>query len=142
MYGRDATLPIEFVIPTLQAQLPEKDQQDDLLKRVQRLTGKTDEDRLVVQDRIYKEQQKQKELHDSSLREIKFKIGELVLLYKSHLREKQKLEERWKGPYRIHEVLGNGAYKIRTLDEKILKTPVNSERLKRYHQRHLNDQQQ
>jgi len=55
MYGRDATLPIEFVIPTLQAQLPEKDQQDDLLKRVQRLTGKTDEDRLVVQDRIYKE---------------------------------------------------------------------------------------
>ena len=114
---------------------PESDQQEDLLKRMQRLTGKIDEDRLAVQDHIYKEQQKQKELHDNSLREIKFKIGELVLLYKSHLRGKRKLEERWKGPYRIHEVLGNGAYKLRTLDDKILKSPVNSERLKLYHQR-------
>jgi hypothetical protein len=142
MYGRDVTLLIEFVIPTLQAQLPEIDQQEDLLKRIQRLTGKVNEDRLAVQDRIHIEQQRQKELHDSSLKEVKFKIGEFVLLYKSYLRGKQKLEERWKGPYRIHEILGNGAYKIRTLDERILKTPVNSERLKRYHQRHLDDQQQ
>ena len=37
----------------------------------------------------------------------------------------------------IHDILGNGAYKLRTLDRKVLKIPVNSERLKIYHQRPL-----
>jgi hypothetical protein len=43
--------------------------------------------------------------------------------------------ECWKGPYYVHEVLGNGVYKLRTLEGEILKVPVNSERLKLYHPR-------
>ncbi|GES95426.1 protein NYNRIN-like [Rhizophagus clarus] len=64
-----------------------------------------------------------------------YKIGDLVLLYKSHLRERKKLEERWTGPYYIHEVKENGVYKLRTMEGKILKVPVNSERLKQYYSR-------
>ncbi|CAG8836340.1 30505_t:CDS:2, partial [Gigaspora margarita] len=26
------------------------------------------------------------------------------------------LEEKWSGPYKIHEVLGNGTYKLQTMD--------------------------
>lgn len=135
MYGRNVTLPIEFLVPTKVGIDHENDLQEDLLKRIQMISGKITEDRLKTQDIIYQEQQKQKQRHDKNLKEIQFKIGDLVLLYKSQLREKKKLEERWNGPYYIHEILGNGAYKIRTLDGKILKVPVNSERLKMYHQR-------
>ncbi|CAI2199347.1 3085_t:CDS:1, partial [Funneliformis geosporum] len=56
--------------------------------------------------------------------------GDLVLMYKSNIHDKKKLEDRWKGPYYIHDDLGNGVYKLRTMDRKILKTPINSARLK------------
>jgi transposase InsO family protein len=139
MYGRDAVLPIEFAVKTIQVELPAREDEDefqqDLFKRVHTLTGKIIGDRLKVQDTIYQSQQEQKRRHDESIRVVQFKIGDLVLLYKSHLRGKQKLQERWKGPFYIHEKLDNGAYKLRTIDGNVLKAPVNSERLKHYHQR-------
>ena len=119
-----------------QINLPQNDQQEDLLNRVHRITGQIAQDREDVQDRIYQSQQRQKKRFDQTIKQVQYKIGDLVLLYKSQLRGKQKLEERWTGPYYIHEVLPNGAYKLRTMNEnKVLKTPVNGERLKLYHAR-------
>ena len=43
-----------------------------------------------------------------------------------------KLEEKWKGPYYIHEIIGKGSYRIKTMEGKIMKTPVNGELLKEY----------
>ena len=136
MYGREAILPIEFSVATQRAELSaETDPQDDLLGRVHMITGRMIEDRLATQDTIHKSQQRQKQRHDDNLQEVYFRIGDLVLLYKSQLRGKKKLQERWAGPYYIHEVLDNGAYKLRTIEGKVLKVPVNSERLKQYHPR-------
>ena len=135
IYGREAVLPIEFSVPTQQINLPQNDQQEDLLKRVHRITGQMAQDREDVQDRIYQSQQKQKKRFDQTIKQVQYKIGDLVLLYKSQLRGKQKLEERWTGPHHIHEILPNGAYKLRTADDKVLKTPINGERLKLYHAR-------
>jgi hypothetical protein len=135
MYGREAVLPIEFDVKTLQSELCDSDPQEDLTKRVRMLTGRILDDRLLTQDVIHHAQMQQKQRHDDDLREISFSIGDLVLLYKSQLRGKKKLMERWKGPYYVHEVLGNGVYKLRTLEGEILKVPVNSERLKLYHPR-------
>ncbi|GBC33562.2 DDE-type integrase/transposase/recombinase [Rhizophagus irregularis DAOM 181602=DAOM 197198] len=134
MYGRDAVLPVDFAVKTMQAELHEGDSQDDLLARIRMLTGRVTEDRLMTQDAIYEAQQQQKQRHDENLVRIFYKIGDLVLLYKSQLRGKKKLQDRWKGPYYIHEDLGNGVYKLRTLQGDILKTPVNLERLKLYNQ--------
>ena len=87
-----------------------------------------------VQNNIQNSQRKQKEQHDHKLKgSVNFEVGELVLMYKSNLQDKKKLEERWKGLYYIHADLGNGVYKLRTLDRKILKTPINGERLKQYY---------
>ena len=64
-------------------------------------------------------------------------MGEKVLYYDA-AKEKQwsgKLEEKWKGPYYIHEVLVNGSYKIKELNGKVLKVPVNGELLKLYYSR-------
>jgi len=135
LYGREAVLPIEFSITTPQAELFETDLQEDLLKRVHMITGRVTEDRLEAQDTIHKAQEKQRHRHDKNLQEVKFKIGDLVLLYKSQLRGKKKLQERWTGPYHVHDVLANGAYKLRTMKGNVLKAPVNSERLKLYHSR-------
>ncbi|RGB25102.1 hypothetical protein C1646_772210 [Rhizophagus diaphanus] len=82
MYGRDIVLPIEFAISTAQMIV----------------------DRLETQDNICKAQQKQKEQHYAGLSKVQFKIGDLVLLYQSQLRGKQKLQERWKGHYYVHDV--------------------------------------
>lgn len=135
MYGREAVLPIEFAVKTIQAELPEEKPQEDLFDRIRTLSGKVMSDRLVTQDTIHKAQLQQKQRHDGDLRTIRYNIGDLVLLYKSQLRGKKKLEDRWAGPYYIHDVLDNGAYKLRTIPGNILKVPVNSERLKMYHPR-------
>ncbi|GBC34259.1 DDE-type integrase/transposase/recombinase [Rhizophagus irregularis DAOM 181602=DAOM 197198] len=135
MYGREAILPIEFANRTPQVELSESDFQQDLFNRIHTLTGKVIGDRLATQDVIHQSQQKQKQRHDKNLCDVQFKIGDLVLLFRSQLRGKQKLQERWKGPYYVHESLDNGAFKLRTMDGKVLKDPVNSDRLKSYCQR-------
>ena len=53
MYGREATLPIEFAVPTIQATLPSLDPQKDLSDRIHQLTGKVVIDRLETQDVIH-----------------------------------------------------------------------------------------
>jgi hypothetical protein len=135
MYGRDAVLPIEFMVPTTQVNIPDTNPQDDLESRIRMMTGKVEEDRMMAQDTIHIAQQRQKKSHDADLKPVSFKIGELVLLYKSQLRGKQKLQERWTGPYYVHDVLENGVCKLRTLQGNVLKVPVNSGRLKHYHAR-------
>jgi hypothetical protein len=67
----------------------------------------------------------------------KFNIGDQVLLYNA-AKEKQwsgKLQDKWKGPYYIHQTIKNGSYKLKELDGRILKIPVNGELLKIYYNR-------
>ena len=127
MYGRDAVLPIEFSVKTVSADCSEENGEEDLAKRIQTLTGKVIGDRLKTQDVIHHAQQRQKQYHDEDLHKISFKIGDLVLLYQSQFKGKQKLQDRWKGPYYVHEVLGNGVCKLRTMEGKVLKVLVNTE---------------
>jgi Integrase zinc binding domain/Integrase core domain len=94
MYGREAVLPVEFLVLIRPIDPPDGDLQDDLLNRVRRITGQIAHDRDEVQDRIYRSQQKQKQQFDQTKKPMQYKIGELVLLYKSQLHGKKKLEER------------------------------------------------
>ena len=53
-------------------------------------------------------------------------------------KEKQwsgKLDSKWKGPYYIHQIVINRSYKLRTMDGKVLTTPVNGTLLKMYYDR-------
>ena len=47
----------------------------------------------------------------------------------------KKLSQNWKGPYYIHEVIGRGAYKIRTFEGNVLKATQNIKNLKKYYDR-------
>lgn len=91
-----------------------------------------------VRQQINDEQQIQKERHDQKLkRTIQYKEGDYVLYYKAALDNQRsgKLELKWKGPYIIHHIIGNGAYKLKTPEGLVLKTPVNGALLKMYHNR-------
>jgi len=135
IYGREAILTIEFAVQTQRINLPDTKSQEDLMARIRTITGQVEYIREETKDRIHQSQQKQKQRFDRTIEPLRYRIGDLVLLFKSQLRGKQKLEERWTGPYYVHEVLSNGAYKLRTLDDKVLKAPINAERLKIYHPR-------
>jgi hypothetical protein len=88
-----------------------------------------------IKQQIGHEQQKQKDRHDAQMKNVKmYNIGDKVLYYRALL-DKQwsgKLEPKWKGPYYIHAILGNGAYKLRETNGKVLKAPVNGTYLKIY----------
>ena len=43
-----------------------------------------------------------------------------------------KLEDKWQGPYYIHDILGNGSYKLRQKNGMILSKHVHGNRLKTY----------
>ena len=43
-----------------------------------------------------------------------------------------KLDDKWIEPYFIHEVIGKGVYKLRTMEGRKVKNPVNGQRLKPY----------
>ena len=67
-------------------------------------------------------------------KEIKFQIEDKVLYFKAAQDQSHsgKLNQKWKGPYYIHDVLPHGAYKIRNLEGGIVKTPINGNLLKLY----------
>ena len=77
-------------------------------------------------------------IENDSKKEKLFQIGEEVL-YHDAAKEKYysgKLEKKWKDLYIINAILLNGSYKI-TDQYRVLRTPVNDDRLKKYDQRNL-----
>ena len=128
VYGREAILPIEDF------ETGENFGMDAIIERTYDLINLVD-DRIKALENIERSQEQQKNRHDNKIKkEIKFEIGDKILL-KDAAKEKQwsgKLSSKWKGPYYIHEIIRKGAYKLRTLDGKVLKTSHNIKHLKKY----------
>ena len=61
-----------------------------------------------------------------------FKIGDKILIHQTQLENQLsgKLEDKWQGPYYIHDTLGNGSYKVRKMDRMILIKPIHGNYLK------------
>jgi hypothetical protein len=61
-----------------------------------------------------------------------FNIGDQVLLHHTRLENQLsgKLEDKWQGPYYIHDIVGNRSYKIRRKDGMILSKSIHGNRLK------------
>src|SRR4051794_8676491 len=128
-YGREAILPIEDL------ETGNDFEETAIIQRTYELINLTEERSKALKN-IEKSQISQKTRYDKNIkRKTKFKIGEKILL-KDAAKEKQysgKMNSKWKGPYYIHEIFGKGAYKLRTIDEKVLKTSHNIKHLKKYY---------
>ena len=131
LYGREAKLPNEIIEEKVPQQTLKRESE---LNRQFELIELQDQ-RKEAQERIMGKQTKQKVRHDRKIRKEEiFQIGDKVLIkeaYKDNQRS-GKLSPNWKGPYYIHQVYGKGAYKLKTLDGKILKNTQNIRNLKRY----------
>ena len=116
----------------------EEIKETSLVERCEWLIDEIPKEHYKAKKHIEESQRKQKEYFDKkNKRKPKFKIGTKVLYYLA-AKEKTwtgKLDEKWKGPYFIHEVLLNGSYKLKELEGKVLKTPVSGELLKEYYGR-------
>jgi hypothetical protein len=134
VYGREAILPME------ETENGEDFGNKSIMRRIYELINLVEERREALKN-IEKSQEGQKRRHDGKVKsETKFSIGEKVLL-KDAAKEKQwtgKLSPKWKGPYYIHEVIGMGAYKLRTMEGKVLKVTRNVKHLKKYYDRRDN----
>jgi len=133
-----------FLTTGRKARLPVDEHQEiTLVDRVKYIIEKLPIIRNQAKETIKESQKKQKEYHDKKY-QIKqnFDIGDKVLYYIAS-KDRQwsgKLDEKWKGPYYIHEILVNGSYKIKELTGQVLKTPVNGELLKKYNSREVLNQ--
>ena len=131
MYGKEAKIPIDETNNNTR----NFDEQINLLSRKVELF-KVEEVRIKAKEIITQKQEKQiQKRREEIKKETKFLIGEKVLLKESS-KEKQwtgKLSQNWKGPYYIHEIFGRGAYKLKTIDGKIIKASQNVKNLKRYY---------
>ena len=60
------------------------------------------------------------------------KLGDLVLRKRMDRTNENKLSPNWEGPFRISEVLGNGAYHLKTLEGAKIPRSWNTSHLKPY----------
>jgi hypothetical protein len=136
MYGRQATLPLDLKIP---GGNEENDVENPLLARLYRLIDQLENDRQEVLDRITQGQQQRKNRHDQARISQKLKIGDKVLVERTWLKTNfsAKLEDKWIGPYFIHNVLENNVYKLRTIEGRLVKNVVHGNRLKEYKEMQL-----
>ena len=138
MYGQEAMVPTEFMVPTLRIAIENKlGDMESLRERLYNL-NKFDEQQLQAQWDIKVTQNRQKAWHDKNLKLNKFQPDHFVLKYNGHNEIRPgKFKVKWVGLYKIQEVGDNGAIKLWTLDGKEIPDAVNGSKLKIYHERNI-----
>jgi hypothetical protein len=129
LYGRKPQMPTTDTSEILQP---------ILLDRLFTLIEELPQQQEQARKNISQSQQRQKQRHDQKVnKKRKFKIGDKVLMYDA-ARDKHftgKLKPKWKEPFYIHNVFPNDAFKLRTIEGKVLTTPINLFLLKPYFDR-------
>jgi hypothetical protein len=125
LYGREAVLPIDLQGTN---QETNKLTEETLQQHIEYITEDLQNIRLDARKNIGKAQENQRKYYNQKVKPIKFNIGEKVLLYESAKAKVHgdKFREKWIGPYYIHDISAPGAYKLRTMDDKILRRIINT----------------
>ena len=121
MFGQEAVVPAEFMIPSLWIALENKLGDMASLREWLHNLKKLEEKQLLVQWAMEVTQNRRKAWHDKHLKLNRFQPGQL-----------NKFKVKWVGPYQIREVRNNGAIKRWPLDGQEIPEPVNGSKLKRY----------
>ena len=102
-------------------------------ENLRKLLEKGDQLRKDAERQIIKAQERQKKYYDQKQKDQKIKIGDQVLVWRSMIETNfaAKLEPKWEGPYLVHNIRGTSIY-IRSMDGRILRTPVHINCLKIY----------
>jgi len=70
--------------------------------------------------------------YSSKLRPRQFQVADLVMRKAQPYQLENKLSPKWTGPFRVMEALGNGAYRLETLEGGTIPRTWNATNLKYY----------
>ena len=144
VYGRDAILPVDLLLESwavVDWVNEVNDRKDLLLARMRQL----DEKNLVV-TRAARNLENSRRANkawfdlDKRIRKVRFKVGDIVLLYNAQVTKTRtrdnKLRDKWRGPFRIRRVPEDSThYYLAELDGTELKGTFAGNQLKRFYTR-------
>ncbi|MCO5575728.1 hypothetical protein L7F22_029531 [Adiantum nelumboides] len=131
VYGIQAILPLEFLIPTLRVAQELEWTGHELSEQIDVLE-KLNETRLKAVASIYAQKRNMKSFFDQHVLNKDFATGDYVLMYtlKQH---SKKLQKRGNGPCVIHCISPSWAIKLATLEGEEMPNWISGCRLKKYH---------
>lgn len=130
-YGTEAMIHVEIGLPTNRTSMTEQENEKDL-----RLNLNLSEERREIATRRESEYKKKMEnYYNSRVREVKFKVGDLVLREnEASMQEDQgKLGPWWEGPYQVLWAREKGSYKLEYHSGEEVPRTWNSMQLKKYY---------
>ncbi|GJZ25304.1 reverse transcriptase domain-containing protein, partial [Tanacetum coccineum] len=118
-YGTEAVIPAEIGMPTNRTVAVNIVRNDDEIKLNLDLVEERREQAAI---REAKAKSKMMRYYNARVRGVTFKPGDYVYCSNdaSHAMDGGKLGPKWEGPYEVTEVLGDGAYKLRSMDGAVL----------------------
>ncbi|GKB05647.1 reverse transcriptase domain-containing protein [Tanacetum coccineum] len=129
-YGTEAVIPAEIGMPTYRTTIVDVMHNDDEIKLNLDLLEERRERAAICKA---KAKSKMMRYYNARVRGVTFKPGDYVYRNNeaSHAMDRGKLGPTWEGPYEVTEVLGDGAYKLRSMDGAVLPRTWNIANLKK-----------
>nr|GEU64200.1 reverse transcriptase domain-containing protein [Tanacetum cinerariifolium] len=118
-YGTEAVIPTEIRMPTYRTATVDAVNSDEELRLNLDLL---EERRELAAINEARSKSKMMKYYNSRVRGVAFQLGNFVYRSNdaSHAAAGGKLGPKWEGPYEVTDALGNGAYKLRSIDGTIL----------------------
>ncbi|XP_076905548.1 uncharacterized protein LOC143561314 [Bidens hawaiensis] len=130
-YGTEAMIPVEINVPTHRMRLTEQENENDLRLNL----NFTEERREAAARREVDYKKAIEKYYNSRVREVKFKVGDLVLRENVASRQERqgKLGPRWEGPYQVIWAGDKGSYKLAYHTGEEVRRTWNAMQLRKYY---------
>ncbi|GJV49902.1 reverse transcriptase domain-containing protein [Tanacetum coccineum] len=114
-YGMEAVIPAEIGMPTYRTATVDTVHNDEELRLNLDLLEEKQERTAICEA---KAKMKMTKYYSARVRGVTFRLGDFVYHSNdaSHAAASGKLGPKWEGPYEVTKALGDGAYKLRTMD--------------------------
>nr|KYP33112.1 Transposon Ty3-I Gag-Pol polyprotein [Cajanus cajan] len=130
VYGTDAMIPIEIAEPSVRTTAFSEEESDQGRRIDLDLIAETRERARINQAAT---QRRAAFKYNTKVNPRDFVVGDLVLKRAQITQIRNKLSPKWVGPYKIDDVVGKGAYRLRTLDGGIIPRTWNAANLRFYY---------
>ncbi|KAK2366564.1 hypothetical protein QL285_079929 [Trifolium repens] len=135
-YGHDAVLPVEIMVQSVRVQkqmdIPSEHYENLMMDELVDL----DEERLQALDVLIRQKERVAKAYNKKVKYKTFNLGDLVwkVIFPMDRRDRAfgKWSPHWEGPFKISQVLSNGAYEIQELTLEQRTVNMNGKYLKKY----------
>ena len=124
---------MEYIVPSLRVVSITKLKDVDVVEERLLQLIHLEEERFIVGFHQNVAKQRKKSWHDRHIKNKKFLVGGLVLMYDSKFfKHPSKLKMHWLGPYVVKEITNGGVVKLEKIDGTEVKGLINGSQLKPY----------